>query len=486
MRRTWVLVFFSLTACGQSSDWPGYYAGDASSDVSRADAEDAGTVGPSPTDSGTDVRQLPDAGADVRPPSDTGTDLPVPDASDAGGGEGGILTFPEPGFDTPQVAFGPGGRAHMVYTAGLMPGVLTYGTCAGACEAPGNWEFVVLFSDVEVDEARMGVDASGRVHLVYQQRSTGGDARTLYASCAGSCTAPERWSAVELTALIDWSQAAYRGAPLVVDPDGGVALLTSTLTVNARITLAICGGDCTTPENWVAGVVREGGSRMALAVNGAGLHMFFYDGANTIVYQTCSEGCLDAANWLQTGLFAHDGESNISVVSVGNELRVAYNQGRSYSAVQTIVDQDYRTLFWRCAGNCLDVANWSGTVLAGPGDGESLALAALGPVSVLAYETDELGLNVGVCASNCVDAASWESFTVDSTDAMNATLDPYSMLCDGSRPQFASWYVNNPVIALDPESGAGMFAHSGSNLRQCSVGGQFYSLYGLGRLIFVP
>lgn len=401
-------------------------------------------------------------------------------------GEGGVLTFLDPGFNTPQVAFGPGGRAHMVYTAGLTPGYLVYGTCASGCEAQQNWEFASIFTDDEVDEARMGVDAAGRVHVVFQQEAIDGDPRTFYGRCASGCTDPGAWSTVELTALIGGSRAAYRGAPLVVDPEGGVAMLTSTLTVNAPITLALCGGDCTNPDNWGAGVVRQGGLRTSLAVNASGLHMFLYDGANSIVYQTCSAGCNDAANWQQASLFAHDGGSNISVVAVGDELRVAYNQGRSYSDVQAVADQDFRTLFWTCSSNCLDAASWSGTVLANPKDGESLALAGLGPVSVLAYETDDLKLNVGVCESNCTDAASWSSVTVDSTEAMNASSDPYLMLCGDSRPYFASWYVNDPVIAIDPETGAGMFAHSGSNLRQCALGGQQTSVYGMGRLIFMP
>lgn len=394
------------------------------------------------------------------------------------------ITLPLVGFGDPQVRFTPDGVAHFVYNYGAGPGHLIYGQCVLNCGVAEAWTFVELASADLVDDARMESDASGRLHLIYSTSPIGaGTNRTLYATCASACTNAASWATVDLTPALDGTWSVYRGSPMVVSASGGVYVVTTDGSTTARVFLTQCQGNCHDGNNWSAAQIRVGGSRAAMAVAGTKLHQVIYNGTGGLVYRTCASNCTDAQNWQESPqLFAFDGNGQVRFAMVGGELRLSYNQGQVTDPTAEVAAQNGRILYWTCSTNCLDPAGWSGTLLANLNDGFHLDMATAGDATVLGFAADNLDYTVMVCLGDCLNAASWGVTSVDSTEAMGADFDPYSLLCGGAAPYFAAWYVESPSIAISETTGDGLFASVGGLLKKCSSTGQFFKSAGMGRL----
>ncbi len=387
------------------------------------------------------------------------------------------LSWLEVGASHPQVAYAPDGRAHMVYVG--EPASIVYGTCSSICGNQDNWTVSRIFTSDYIYAPRLQVDGSGRVHLIYEHSIN--TTNTNYATCSQNCNESQNWTEVNLSETIGYTKAFYLGAPFVVGPNGALAFVTASPP-----TLNECGGDCTNAANWRSGQIRARGYNMAMAYGDTALHMVMNDTQNNIVYMRCESNCSDASNWAESQpLFAHSG-SQIGLGVTGDAVRIAYNQGLSYSDNAAVQAQDNRMLFWACQDDCTQVANWSGTLLNNNlRDGDAVALASFGEVNVLLYRTDDLSLRLDVCGADCINAASWEGLILDSTEVLNADVDPKIALCGGSPPNFASWYIGDPMFAVSP-NGSVMAAHGARILKKCSALEMGSYIPAMPRLIYLP
>ena len=417
-----------------------------------------------------------------------------------GGGSGsGVLSFLEVGFDSPAIATSTDGAVHLAYTYGLQPAHVVYRRCAGNCDQAASWTGanVDAWADGFVSDVRLTVANDGRVHVLYQGNPVSGSARTFYTTCAANCAAGGTWSGVELTSLLQGTEAAYRAAAFVVDSAGRISFITQTLTTNAPIRLSTCASGCESAANWQSGVIRTGGNRTMLAASGTTLHLMMNNEASALVYRTCASNCTVDTSWQESPpLFAHDGYGAVAVVATASGgVRVAYNQGTAAPGEPAAVQmQNNKVLVWSCDANCLSQASWTGVLLGAEKDGaDGLSLGALGNSLVLAVTTDaDQTVTARICDMNCGDAASWQSGVVDSANAMNAEVDPYQLVgCSDTsnpnqyvRPIFAGWYPYKPVVAVTP-SGAVAVAHAPYALRTCSGSSGPTRLPGIGRFAFL-
>lgn len=387
------------------------------------------------------------------------------------------LSWLEVGASHPQVAYSSDGRVHMVYVG--EPASIVYGTCSANCHDQTNWTVNPIFTSDYVYAPRLQADGSGNIHLVYEHGIATN--QTVYATCSQNCNNAANWTEVNLTQMVGNTKAFYLGAPFAVGPSGELAFVTASPP-----TLNECSGDCTNADNWRSGPIRAQGYNMAMAYGSSGLHMVMNNTQNNIIYMRCASNCTDASNWTESApLFAHQG-SQIGLGVTGDQVRIAYNQGLSYSDAPAVQAQDNRMLFWACDGDCTQVENWGGTLLANElRDGDAVTLASFGDVNVLLYRTDDLSLRLDVCGGNCLEATSWEGLILDSSETLNADVDPKVALCGGSPPNFASWYIGDPVFAVSPE-GSVMAAHGARILQKCSALGMGTYIPAMPRLIYLP
>jgi hypothetical protein len=410
-----------------------------------------------------------------------------------------VVSFVEVGFDAPAIATSADGTVHLAYTYGLQPAHIVYRSCSRDCGEAESWSGVIV-ADVASGYAkavRLAVASDGRVHLLYQGNPPGGSAQTFYATCAGNCASGGAWSVVELTSLLEGTEAAYRGAPLVVDSAGRVSFITTTLATRGPIRLSSCASGCESLASWQSGVIRTGGTRTMLATSGTTLHLVLNNEAGVLVYRTCAGDCTQETSWHESPpLFAHDGSGAVSVVATATGgVRVAYNQGKaSPDEPPEVQRQNDKVLVWSCEANCLTQASWTGVILGAERDGEDgLSLAALGNSLALAVTTSaDQTVTLRICDANCTDAASWQSAVVDSSAAIAEAVDPYQVVgCTDTgnpnqyvRPIFAAWYPSKPEVAVTP-AGAVAVVHAPYALRTCSGASGPTRLPGIGRLVFL-
>jgi hypothetical protein len=324
------------------------------------------------------------------------------------------------------------------------------------------------------------------VHIVFSFYPPGVSypSDTYYANCSGQCHNPASWNAVNISSVIDWTRPSFVAPPMVVTPEGGVYLVTSSLTINADVVLAHCPGNCQNADNWSAGNIRRGGGHMALAVNGQGLHMILHDEGQGLVYRHCPSNCVSEANWTEAHLFVHDGRGRVAMTTSGNEIRVVYNQGYPYDdQPEAVQAQNGRLIYWTCQANCTNESNWRGLLVPTSQDnGRDVTMVSVGAGVLLAYSTENLEMRLDICEGDCLQESSWRYLIADTTTMVNETADPYAVLCGGSRPYFASWYVDEPALAIGP-SGQILLAYEGDILKQCALGDNLSRSSGMMRWV---
>ncbi len=141
---------------------------------------------------------LPGGGTTTLPGG--GTTTTVPQA-------GGIGTFLDPGFYGQQLAAGPDGRMHLAFEDGYAQRV-NYGSCTANCHVPGNWNVVELLDEatlpntLTIGPSGLGVDASGRVHMLVEGVESGGEGLELrYYTCASNCSVKASWTFTDLSSI---------------------------------------------------------------------------------------------------------------------------------------------------------------------------------------------------------------------------------------------------------------------------------------------
>ncbi len=410
----------------------------------------------------------------------------------SGGGTGiAHLTFVEAGSYYPVVVAGADGTFHLLSTAQIAPSVVTYARCAANCEAQSSWGTTVIESGAPLtSNPRLAIGSDGRLHAMFERSTTAGGYDTVYATCASNCSAASSWTKLSITPVTGQANAAFRGAPFVVDSAHRVSAI---LVSGSQLQLATCAANCTQIGSWSIGAVRNEGFRTSMAAQGTTLHMVtHYTDAQyggLLVYRTCAANCTQQASWVESpGLFAHEliYPTTLAVTATGRVI-LAYNQGAAGAAQPAAVKaNDNALLLWECASGCMNAANWQGNVLGTALAGaEGLSVAALGDARALAI-TQDVDVKLLACESNCHMASAWGGLVIDDVAGLNAAVDPKpAAKCTGS-PYFASWYPRGASLAIAPTTGAAAVATNTVLISQCSASSTRGTSGGFTRLSFFP
>ncbi len=405
--------------------------------------------------------------------------------SHTGGGASGtgVFSLDAFAFAEPSVAWSSSGGFRVAFTAGVAPATVQYGECATNCGSAAGWQYATLYSgDQLTGRAKVAVGDDGRAHVIYSRGSG-----LYYAVCSQRCTTASNWETFHFSGALDGWQLEWRGTSLVVDTSGRVSFIIAAQ--DARVGIMTCPSNCMSAASWSNLTFTEGG-RSSMVAQGTTLH-FVTSTNERLVYWRCASGCDTQAGWTSTALnFTHDGNMPTALaVTPAGAVRIAYNQGvADASEPQRVRDQDNRLLVWGCDANCEVQSNYAGVIIGAVGAGSSgLSLAAAGTGIVVASVDNTTHL-ASVCENGCGERANWQSAALDDTTALNSERDPFAAAPCGTamtRPLAASWYPENPAVALS-SSGAALFVSGTHLLRQCTAASNSQRQAGYGRFIFSP
>lgn len=188
--------------------------------------------------------------------------------------------------DGTSLAVDAGGRLHMTYHSSL-----EYATCEGDCAAAANWQALTVDASSGVPTS-IAIGPSGTLHVAYP--ASGG---LKYATCAANCAVQASWQTVQVDAV-------GSGPSLAVDASGGVHVSYQDDGGEGSRSLkyATCSANCVSAANWqTLAVDADGfaGSFADLAVDGGGrVHVSYNDDANEdLKYATCAAACTIATSW---------------------------------------------------------------------------------------------------------------------------------------------------------------------------------------------
>lgn len=306
------------------------------------------------------------------------------------------------------------GRLHVSYWD-FTNSALKYATCATACTSAVSWQLVTVDSAGQLAErSAIAVDATGRVHVLYDDL-TNGDLK--YATCAAGCHLAASWQ----TAIADSGGKVGSQPTLAIDGAGRLhATYLDVTTLNdAALKYATCLSACTTIAAWqsatVQGGLGVGEITSALVVESSGaVHVSYTDAVGQdLEYASCTAGCTSAANWQTITIDA--------VGDVGRQSSIAVDPaGRLHIAYYEFTkDLEYAS----CAANCTVPASWQRvTVDSGGFSGEtpSLKIDGAGRVHVSFYDRGGGQLTYATCAIDCHDVAHWRRLSIDGIAGVGA------------------------------------------------------------------
>jgi hypothetical protein len=325
----------------------------------------------------------------------------------------------------------------MTYQVEVTTGVRT--PANAALSAPAVWGFTTrAWQAVTVDAAgsvgfftSLAVDAGGRLHGSYYD-DTNRDLK--YAACPARCDLAHNWRA----ATVDAAGSVGLYTSLAVDASGRLHVSYEDRT-NSNLKYATCAADCALTANWQAVTVDAAGSvgwYTSLAVGAAGrLHVSYWDTNNDdLKYATCAADCDAAAGWQAVTVDAAGsvGWYTSLAVDAGGRLHVSYLDNTNGTL-------KYAT----CAANCETAANWqAATVDAAAGRVglyTSLAVDAGGRLHVSYQDWTNGHLKYATCAADCALTANWQAATVDAAGSVGFST---SLAVDGSGRLHVSYYDN--------------------------------------------
>ena len=332
------------------------------------------------------------------------------------------------------------GGLHAVY-ADSVNGDLFYAECAGTCALAANWTAVALDTVGNIgSSSAIGVDASGRVHIVYRSDRL----QTLqYGTCLTACTDRLSWS----FATADNSSSLIGINPSIYVTPGGVVNATYYDGINSFIRFARCLALCSLDANWANGTPDTGpfvGRSSAVVMDGAIRHVVYQDsGGRNLKYATCvATDCLQATDWSISAVSLADGGQDPAIALGPNHLlAVTYyastGNGMKYAS---------------CASACITVANWTTIDLAtsttgAVGQGSGLTVDANGRVQAAFIDNGLDRLRYATCSSICTTASRWRYSTVDEGIALarsptvvpgrDGGLEILYLALDGTEVRFA-------------------------------------------------
>lgn len=368
---------------------------------------------------------------------------------------GGVGTFVRVGFYNQYLAAGPDGSMHLTFLDGAAERAY-YAHCDTRCGDPASWSPVLLRTNAQlglitIGPYGIGVDASGRVHLLLSGVTPSGQTANalVYATCASGCSNAASWTFLDVSSLSTGRSAVSTERPFMVEPSGRVSFFTSDPGVYFA-----CTSGCTTLSNWSANVSLNGNPLHA-AVDGAGVtHVLLRQGSSAaneklLKYARCASNCTMPASWAISSLgFLHNSNDYSASLTVTTSGRVfmAWNQG-----VITVSTADNRKLqVASCAGSgCMDLNTWASFTIGALDEGTEGAFLEASGESVALASVSEFDLNLRACDQNCQLPASWSAAgVIDNAASMNQALPPDTgTSCSGSS-QSASWWPSSPSVGI--------------------------------------
>ena len=403
-----------------------------------------------------------------------------------GGGTGGetAATFFQPALDRQEVAIGPDGTAHLVYTK-LWGDEAWYASCSAECSTSAAWTHTKILT-IGVDESAgagtggVGVDASGRVHALITGGSWAGFA-FKYATCAANCGSAASWAVTDLTGP-DEHLAADTPTVLMVAPDGSVSFVAAGFDEWAewQVKYYGCASECTSTASWTVTGAFNGLPVMAVR-DAAGIthvlsHLSLFDA--DLRYARCVSACADPANWqVAAGSFpAAAGGPSLAVTGSGQAF-VGYLQFGLDNG------DDGRYLVRSCATDCGDLTTWQGFSIGAELEGQDGASLEADGDGVLLLTTAGADLLGRLCQSACHTASGFGAPLVVDTNLavgadVNSVVHAQTDICESAEP---NWWTQHPVAAI----GAGrlVVAHNPWGSYVCSPDNVVYSLASIGRAI---
>jgi hypothetical protein len=300
------------------------------------------------------------------------------------------------------------GGLHAVY-ADSVNGDFFYAECAANCAVVGSWNKLGVDTVGNIgSSSAIGVDRTGRVHVVYRSDRL----QTLqYATCASACTDVTNWS----FATVDNSSSLIGINPAIsVTPDG-VVHTTYYDGINSFLRYARCLALCAVDANWQQGTPDTGpfvGMTSAIVADGTTLHVVYQDSTNrALKYATCTITCVGTAPWVLGPVSVLDGGQNPAIALGPNkELAVTYFSPLGGSPGQGSVK------YASCLSACEAIANWTDFELATTGlvgRGNGVTVDANGRVQTIFIDNGLDRLRYATCSSVCTIAERWRYSTID-------------------------------------------------------------------------
>ena len=200
----------------------------------------------------------------------------------------------------PGVAADSSGGLHAVYEPGNLT-ELHYAECFATCLSSSGWTTAVIDRADDVFYSTIGIDATGRIHVLYRAgwRPGLGPQGLKYATCTASCTDPANWSKT----LVD--EFEVESPPFDATPSLAIAndnRLHVAYWAPAGLRYATCGSSCSSLASWQITTVATPATRpwysgsLALAIGPSGTLHLVYPG-DAVHYARCAAACIDPTSW---------------------------------------------------------------------------------------------------------------------------------------------------------------------------------------------
>ncbi len=301
---------------------------------------------------------------------------------------------------------GAGGMLHLASWSPAATGdSLRYSECSTACDTPASWSHTNLLVTNTGGPVALAVDATGTVHLAYQDASS---ADIIYARCSSGCAVPTNWS---FSAKLDLAASeGYATVTLQVDATGRLHLATGvSLSASYGVAYATCAATCLTAANWDAVVLDSsitGTPYPSLAVSPTGeVSLLIRAGAGgNLALHSCAGSCLSPGNW-QSG---DVGDAEV-------QARPALLRTADGTLHTISTDETGSLSYARCPATCLSSGSWLRAAVEPPGSfGPQVALtiSRQGRVHALYADRNTDNLRYASCTTTCTTAANWTESTV--------------------------------------------------------------------------
>lgn len=391
-------------------------------------------------------------------PVDSGA--PIQDAGAAPPSASSLLRV---GFYDQHLAVGPDQRIHLTFVDGAAERV-HYAECSQRCGDLDSWTSVQLLDIGQLGVTTVGpyglvVDASGRAHMITSAVARLGSVgwQVAYGTCASNCTVPRNWTFVDLAALAPNLSLIGTTDTLMVNPAGQVSFVSANYSDSQRPVFFQCDSNCTNAASWRVGLTPITGQPTYARQDSTGVtHVMFAGGRTSageqlIQYARCARGCTTASNWqvsMMGFLTSMPVYESGFAIDARDRLFLTYNQGEITQGTES----NKRNVIASCAGsNCLALDTWQSATIGQleEGDrGQSIVPVAGGGLAMTTAAS--FSVHYRRCESNCVDPSSWsEPSTIDTSDAIAATIAPDTASACAGRSESAAWWPRMPMTAVN-------------------------------------